>query len=250
MLCLLRNFIREKRNEHMFIRKELIRCSLKIEETDLFESLRKAKLLKWSLYDNTPIHHVSGMKWMESHGMEVANDDENFEKIARESPAHVMEYLMVEKGMTLDFMLYHVSTMDWKMLEMILRLKGLKELQSIEVSKIRVDFETVRFLKSTAYKFEEKSVLRHSDGDDIYVLMCFNLLKFKDLSEQQKRNFMEYIFGKDLKICKQMYPFMKEIRKKKIMTVILCIRKTCKLQKEIIWNILDLAYSPVNERGF
>ena len=62
--------------------------------------------------------------------------------------------------------------------------------------------------------------------------------------------FEEHVSGIDLKACREMYLYMKDIRKRKIMTFLCCVRKFYPLfQKEIVWKILDNAYSPINERG-
>ena len=226
-------------------RSQLIVDSMQSKE--LFKSLRNRGLLDWNLVgarQQCIITHIDALKWIEQNGIDVACNDQHLKQFVMDSPAEILEYLMVEKGMTIGFMFrFGLDT-----LKMLFRLKGMKGMQGIDPAQIRYDFESVKFLKSIGYEFD-KRVINSRDVFCMYVFAACKILKYEDLSEDQKEEFDDYICFNDIKACKHLYPFMKEIRKKKIMAVILCIRKTCKLQKEIIWNILDLAYSPINERG-
>ena len=213
---------------------------------------KESKLLNWHDLDIDCVRtvgHVDAMKWIESNGIDVVNNERHFRKFACHASYEVIEYLLSDRGLEVGA-LWKSRLLDCTFLKIVYRTRGWEELQKVDIKRIVFDFDTVRFLRSVAYKFEKsyflKSNLRPSSH---YSLICGNVLKYSDLSEKQKSFWEIYVELYDLRACKQMYPFMKEIRRKKIMTVILCICKTCGLQKEIIWNILDLAYSPINQRG-
>ena len=233
-------------NEEM--QSDLIYLALKSKE--LFGSLKNRKLLDWNLVRSKhyAIKHIDALKWVEENGVDVVNNEGYFIKFVRHSPSEIMEYLIVEKGITLEYMSENIWRLRQDLLKMVYRLKGIEGILKIDSGKIWFDFEEAKFLRSIGYKFN-KSLTSNRDSRWLYALICFKVLKYEDLNEEVKGKFDEYIKERDIKACKHLYPFMKEIRKRKIMTVILCIRKTCILQKEIIWNILDLAYSPINERG-
>ena len=146
--------------------------------------------------------------------------------------------------------LYWSSRRGYEILRIFHRVRGMEEVQKI--TSFYFDFHTVRFLKSIGYRFDKQNIMK-SRGlyeDSIYALICFNILKYEDLNATQKQDFEKYVSEKDVKACKQIYPFMKGIRKRKIMTFLCCVRKLYPLlQKEIIWNIIDTAYSPKEQRG-
>ena len=224
----------------------LILYALKSKE--LFDSLKNRKLLDWNLVSNeyAIIQHVDATKWIEQNGVDILKNEKRFTQFVNYSPTEIMEYLMVERGMTVEYMSKNMRRLSCDILRMVYRLKGIEGIQKLDPRKIWFDFEEVKFLKSIGYNFNED--IRSESW--IYALICLKAIKYEDLSENQKDNFNRYVSNRDIKACKHLYPFMKEIRKQKIMTVILCIRNLYPFfQKEIIWNILDLAYSPINERG-
>ena len=234
------------------IERYLIKRSLQTDGKRLFECLKKRGLLDFNLIDlkSCSIGHIDGLEWIQENGIDVVKDKEHFELFVMESPAKVMEYLILEKGMTVEYMT-GLRAINFDILKMIYKCKGLKEIQNIDIKKMVFDFETLKFLRSIEYKSEEKQVIEQCRLFDemMYALACFGMLKFKDSNNYQRRKIKSYTSKNDPKACKNLFPFMKEIRKKKIMTVVLCLRKTRGLQKEIVWKIIDLAYSPINERG-
>ena len=227
--------------------------SYSMRSKDLFQSLKNRNLYDWNVFRKKycTVEHVDAMKWIEQNGVDVVNSKKHFNEFVKYSPSEVMEYLIDEKGVTVEYMSENIWRASRDILRMVYRLKGMEGIQNIDPTKIEYNYEEVKFLKSIGYKFDKSICSIRSSRRLLYALICFKVLKYEDLNERQSKAFDEYVKRTDIKACKHFYPYMKEIRKKKIMTVILCIRKTCTciLQKEIIWNILDLAYSPINERG-
>ena len=218
---------------------------------DLFDSLKKRGLLDWKLVKRGyfDIGHVNGYKWIEENGIDVLNNEEHFRDFVRYSTPEVMEYLLVEKGMTVEYMSKNIQFRRSDILEMVFRVKGMEGIQSFDPGSIDYFYDTVKFLKSIDYKFDKTLIpIRHKSWT--YSLLCFKVWKHDDLNEEDKEKFEEYVSANDIKACKHMFPYLKEIRKKKIMTLLLCIKTIYPFfQKEIIWKIIDLAYSPEYQRG-
>ena len=240
-----------RNNEECMIR--LIQTYLEKDGKPFFDCLKNRGLLDWSKFeqiDELYVEHIDGMKWIEPNGIDVVNSKEHFERYARYASKEVKEYLASRGGKMIEYLISE-NDIHSDDLEIIYKFKGLKAIESIDVEKISFGFEEVKFLKSIGYKFDgEKILFTTRELDEYYALLCFNVLKYEDLIEKATRAFERYVSNNDIKACKQMYPFMKEIRKKKIMTVLLCMKKiplSYPLPKEIIWNI-DYAY-PIQERG-
>ena len=229
--------------EDLELRRMMIDRSLGEKGKPLFDCLKQRDVLDWNLIAGRSfdVFHIDGLKWIESNGIDILND---FAEYFTESPAEVMEYLIVERGMTLKYM-FEENCIDLEMLKMIYRVKGLKEIQKIKVEKFDLGFQTIRFLRSIGYKFDKKKMSVLECGYSVYSLLCFNLFKLEDFEETD--DFEAFIELNDLKACKQMYPYMKEIRKRKIMTFLYCVKKLYRMPKEIVWTILDYAFTPINE---
>ena len=210
-------------------------------------------LLDWNLVKMNNVHivlHLNALKWIEKqNGIDIVNNQSHFHGFVLWSPADIMEYLMVEKGMTVEFFSNRMTRISPQFLMVIYRVKGLEGLQRVDPEKFVYDFDAVKFLKSVGYQIEKNSISMKKPSW-MYSLICFKVLKYEDLDGSGRKNFDNYVKNHEVKVCKHMYQYAKEIRKSKILTFLLCIRKRYPLfQKEIIWNILDLAYSPINERG-
>ena len=221
-----------------------------MQSKELFDSMKNKGLLDWNLvYEEYDIGHLGACKWIEENGIDISRDEERFRRFVSSASAEVLEYLMIEKGMTVEY----ISKNFWctyEMLKRINRVKGIEGIQRVDPGKLIYDFDSVRFLKSIGYKFQRSSFNHTTVVPWMYSLLFFQVLKLDDLNQDQKNVFAGCLKNGDIKVCKHMFPFLKTIRKKKIMTLLLCIRKRYPLfQKEIIWNILDYAYSPINERG-
>ena len=74
----------------------------------------------------------------------------------------------------------------------------------------------------------------------------FEVVQYKQLNPMQRNEFSYYVMNNEVKACRVLVPWLKESRKKKIMTFLMCLRKA--LSKDILWMIIDMAYSPINER--
>ena len=113
-------------------------------------------------------------------------------------------------------------------------------------------FEIFSFFSFFPSFFFKKALLEQMRfGECISPLLCFELLKFEDLTDAQKMVFFEYYDGEDHKVCRSMFPFFKTIRKRKIVTFLMAMKRITadKIPKQIRWKILDYAYSPLKERG-
>ena len=220
-----------------------------MESKELFDSLKKRKLLDWNLVRHKyfpTVNHIDAMKWIEQNGVDVLNNEKHFKQFVFYSPSKIMEYLIVEKGMTVEYMSKNMSYVTLDVVRMVYRLKGIEGIRKIDPRKIWNDFESLKFLTSIGYKYNEEG----TNSILIYAMVCLRAIKYEDLNENQSKTFNDYVKERDIKACKHLYPFMKEIRKRKIMTMLLCMKRQFPLfQKEIIWNILDYAYSRIKERG-
>ena len=178
----------------------------------------------------------------------MVKNEKDFKDFVSESPVEILEYLIVEKGMEVEYF-SHARAISYDVMKVLYKVKGLEIIQKMDPRKFPYDFQTLKFLRSIGYEFDKKSIqMEHASW--IYSLICFKVFKYEDLGAWMKEKFWDHIKDRDIKACKHMYSFMKEIRKKKIMTILCCVRKRYPyFQKEIIWNILDHAYSPINERG-
>ena len=217
-----------------------------MDSKELFASMKNRGLLHWNLVDEYSLYipsHFDALFWIQENGIDVVNNGGHFKHFAKNCAPNIMEYLIVEKGMSVEYMYEHIYKLEVGMLEMIYRLKGLEEIQRINPKKILFAFASVRFLRSIGYKFDKTP-----NNQWPYAFICFKVSKFEESDQDKKIDFKSYAMDKDIKAVKHLFPYMKEIRKKKIMTVLLCMRETL-VPKEIIWNIIDLAYSPINERG-
>ena len=235
------------------IQGELIKHSMAAEGESLFECLKEQNLLDWNLFklDMDIVRHIPAMKWCLENGIDVVNDKNRFEQIAYFAPAKVIEYLIVEKGLTVTYF-SKLRDLDVDILKMIYKVKGFEELQNIDDIELEFEMQNVQFLRSVGFEFHKRVILEAKpvSSYEWYALVCCSVLKYEDLDVKQKESFHSYLSENDVKASKHLFPFMKEIRKKKIMTVMLCIRTLYPFfQKEIIWNILDLTYSPIKERG-
>ena len=101
-------------------------------------------------------------------------------------------------------------------------------------------------LKSHGFIFDEEKIARNClDEEENIAFLRFGVVKIAQLSELSAGRVKREILEKDLKTCKEFFPFMKEIRKQKILTFFMCMRRMHKktIPREIIWMILDFAYS-------
>ena len=212
----------------------------------LFDSMKKRGLLDWNLiglsvYD---IGHLESLRWAQENGIDE-------EKFAHFPPEEVMEYLLGEKGMTVECLCKN-KYISVHILKTVFKMKGTSGIDSIDPRKIVYNFEEVKFLRSIGFQFDKEIIKTVTDIARLYALICFQVLKDEDLNDEQRKLFKSYVTvrNNDIKACQHMCKFMKEVRRRKIMTVLLCIKKNYPyFQKEIIWKIIDLAYSPINERG-
>ena len=252
LLSLLEDYIAQKVDPSLWFTEHIWRAKGKA----LFVCLKHLGLLHRSVADRNKtyvIEHVEGFKWWEEHGIDVVKDKEDFERFAKHSSVEVWEYLITEKGLAVEYLFQNSRTADVNILKMIHRTKG-DLIQDIRLEWIIFGLKEVKFLRSVLYKFDKTLVLklRNIGYNSIYYLVCFGVLKFEDLNAEHKLNLRYYTSIRDVKACKHMYPFMKEVRKRKVMTFLCCINKLkfIRMPKEIVWIILDLAFSPINERGF
>ena len=189
------------------------------------------------------IFHLDGLRWS---GLDVTTDKEVFRTCVHSHSVEIFEYLLKDQGMCIEFVMANFGDyVREDMLEMFLRVKGIEEVERIPQHLIRFRWGCTKLLSFYGYRFDIKNLLESSlDAFEIYALMCFNVFAYRDLNDEQKAKFQKYVSRHDIKACPMMVPFMKDIRKKKILTVILCFRKMLRMPKELIWKILDHCYSP------
>ena len=194
ILSLMEEFFRK----HERLRKELVEKALKIEKQDFFQSLNRRSLLDWkdvnrNAFRLSAVGHVDGIKWCEKNGVDVVRNAEDFRSFASRSPVKVIEYLINEKGMSIDYLVEH-AFLNLEMLKLIAKVKGSDEIKRIEFSKISHAFnvKTLQFLMSVGYKFDKMKSSLSSN----YPEVAFELVKYEEMGFFSKLQFNEYIAGK------------------------------------------------------
>ena len=130
----------------------------------------------------------------------------------------VLEFMILERGMTVKFLRDHRETGDRDILELIYKLEGIEGIKKINLKKAYLRLNSYLFLKSIGIKLDFLKTCKSVHEDDVYALVCFKVMKYKDLRKKTQENFMHYvenIVEYEIKACKHLFPFMKEIRKEK-----------------------------------
>ena len=203
------------------------------------------------------VYDVDAFKWIESEGgIDVVNDVQSLQDIVDINSMEILEYLLKERGLTASSLLKRRAVrVNLQLMKIIFNVKGAEEVRKIDYRHIEVRYREVEFLKSINYPFNKQKILNYENGGEgIYALLCWNVLDFNDvmkLHHAARQRFSLYFAYKDPKACKQTYPFMKKVRQQKIMTVLLCFSRCYgkMIPSQIVWTIIDYAYSPINERG-
>ena len=245
LLSLLENFFRK----NMDVWCDIIQHSVELRNgNELFKALeRKKLLLDFGKVHVDGVMNVEGVKWMESNGVDVVKSSKIYPS------EEVMEYLL-NRGMTIEQLKQKVKTeFTVSMLRVMLKFFGVEEVKKhVKPSDMCLHFEALRLLTISGFQIEKKDVANSTFGPNLYAFLCFELLKWKDLNKRQQKEVRDFLRTNDVKAVNHMIHLMKPVRKKKIMAVLICMKKiplSYPLPKEIIWNILDYAYSPINQRG-
>lgn len=130
------------------------------EGEKLFNLLKERKLLDFRAVEGKvrSVRHLSAFKWLESNGMDVTRDEDLFEALVHNHCVDIWEYLITERGLTTEMLLsqrfgYYKLNLD--LAKVLFRLKGLEELQKVEVKKFVFTYEMVKWLISIGYHFEK-----------------------------------------------------------------------------------------------
>ena len=157
---------------------------------------------------------------------------------------------MVEHEMEVEDIFQNSLVQSCEMLQAIYKHKGMEGLRKLDMNKVVLSLESIRFLRSIGFVFDKKALLEQTNiGETLCNLISYNILTIKDLSSEQYDSCVTS--SKAMKVTKSTFLLMKPGRQARIVTVLLCVRKAYKNQipKEISWIILDHAFSPKNERG-
>lgn len=118
------------------------------------------------------IGHLEAYIWAQDMGLDVLSDPEQFQEFVKESPVEVMEYLMVQKGMSVGYMAGNRVIRSAELLEMIHKLKGLEEIQRISLWSMEFSFDVVRCLRQISYVFDRTAMLESCfPGHVLYALV-------------------------------------------------------------------------------
>ena len=233
----------------------LFKRSMEYEEKKLFESLKERGLIHAQghrCYFLREIGHIEAFLWLEAKGINFFDEKKFFSFPSVE----IQEFLLTERGVSIEFLLRGFRKLRLENLKMIFRIRGLKAVQNL-THEINFDFETVKYLKCIGYSLpleRKRKDLFFNLGKQCYIFVCCNVLKFEDLSEQEREKFREYVSNFRIKVCKKLFSFLSKTIQQKVMTVFCCVKRLNVKQKyftpkEIVWMILDLTYSPASERG-
>ena len=233
--------------------KEMIQES--VTEEPLFMVLRNRDLLNIELLQSVrrPIfNHVEGLKWLEINDIEVVKHDLHFTKYVDTRNVRVFEYLLKEKGMTLQCFMERLEDVVFSldMMKVIHRVKGVKDLLNVKIVALDLHYESIHFLRRIGYNFCKEEILQLTDSYSIYAFLCFDMIAFEDMNQEQKEDILDYVSCHDIKICKSMLPLLKPYKKKQILMLVLCMKRIFgkSLPKEIMMKITDHAYSPTNQK--
>ena len=189
------------------------------------------------------VEHVEGLLWAEQNGLN--GFDEPYLPFLRHEELCIYAYK--ERGITVEQLQKYPIIYSSNFLKMVYEIGGMEELKKFEATEIHFTLDFVMWLRSIGYSFDRMNTTSFLKISELYVLICCNVLKYKDL-KWEKAKLQAYTKERDVKVCRNTFHLMKEIRKKKIITVLLCLCQT--LPKDVIWIILDYTYSPINERGW
>ena len=172
-----------------------------LSDPKVFRILEARKLLDWNLVleKSNMVTHVLAMKWLEQNGIDAAKNKAHFRNFARKAPVEVIEYLMVEKGMSVEFLAQN-RTLNGEILRVILEHKGMADIQKLKVEQLWLNFDTVKFLRSVGFNFEKTLCLGGvSSKYDIY---CLILLEYAVNSIKQDCKITAYeMTSKHASIC-------------------------------------------------
>ena len=229
------------------LQRELLKCSFQANGEVLFRWMKSRGLLRCDKNaDWFFARHVDALDWIEPNGIDLTSY-ENLEEYVYRYPSAIQEHLLTKKGVSVELLMQLLdgTPLEADILRVIAKLKGNEFVKAISEDNIYFDFQCIEFLRSINYDIKRKSCLEKEYGDELYSLLCSQILTFEELNEDQKSNVENYVRKNGVKVCKGSYRFLKEGTKKKIVTFLLCLKSGYgnKIPKELQWNILDIAYS-------
>ena len=90
---------------------DMIKSSLRENGKPLFDGLKNRGLLdlcsksELTYKEDYAVGHIDGMKWIESNGIDVVNDEEHFKRFARYASKEVKEYLASKGGKMIEYLM-------------------------------------------------------------------------------------------------------------------------------------------------
>ena len=189
------------------------------------------------------VNHIEAFKWLEANGINVLENIDHFKRYVNPYCVDIMRYLLLEKKMKTEYMLHHVNLkLREKMLQMVLEVKGAEHIRKFSVDRIFKDMGSMRVLRQCEYEFDKQQCLEKPlVARELCSLLCYNVLSTADLQSSQKEEVKVFVNDYDI-VCKAIFIFMKNVRKKKVLNAILCMKQR-KIPTEIVWIILGEAFS-------
>ena len=233
--------------EGKFSSLSLLSMTSSIEGAKLFSCLKEKNLLDISYFEESClVYHLEAYQWLESK----SNEKLDFSGYVNPRADKVIAYLFSERGMTMDCFLNHRRSkiIAPKVVEMLLRIKGVEQVKQIEKRMI-LNAKVAKKLKKAAFTFDEqKAVSPPFSPKELYFMACFKLMKLDPLKREKV---VSYALKENIKACKEMLPFMAIVRREKILTFLICCKTLYGnlIPNQILWTILDYTYSTINQRG-
>ena len=237
--------------------KTLQAASWSYDKWDLFDLLKEKNLLDpvFAQQSTSIMKHEHAMKWMEE--VVTGKRMENLGKQLSNLYGNVefFEFLVREKRITVEYVLKKLETftsfsIDALRLKILLKYEGIESVARIPQRNIFFSVDCVRTLKRYNYHFDKTAVFaKKRTNDEIYALFCYGGFLWEDFDAANQKILKIHSLIREVKICDLMLPFLKPIRKKKIITFIMCVNHIYgrNTPKEIIWTILDYCFSPKKE---
>ena len=249
MIGMLKDTITEHHDRH----EEVLLCAFIMPEGGaLVNSLEKYDLLKiprrMQRGRQMVVENVDALKWLASKGRDVVRSD-----ICMTFQTPVVEWLL-QNGLSLKMLLEGLRNcetfVDLEMMKVILRQISWEEIvEHLPLDMVWWDIETVELMKNHGFVFDEQRASNidfSGKEEQLYALLYCNVLKYDKLDMAKRGQLRRHIRNNDVKISKHTLHLMKPVRKKKMITFIMCVRRVCgqNFPKDLILTILDNCFSP------
>ena len=241
-----------------------IHAACDVEGLELFETLKDKHLLKFDALSKrtNQIKHLKALQWFEqcSGSVDVWKNQLNFDVGNVEILSHLLEHNFID----VELLVSNARKLEVEVLEFLLKQGKMspEALSKIPLYKLSIDLETgmylphvfifflmwtVKLLNSVAYKFERDMLLKssHLDACALYALVYCNVFSIADLRQDDRSAVIKHAVTRDVEFSANTLHLMKVVRKRKVRTFLLCLKRYNKrLPKDIVVMLVNLWFKP------